>query len=203
MPRLLIVDDHALFRTSLTLVLDAMLPDWNVLQAGTLSEALTLCRQSPTPDLAVLDLHLPDAQGTGGIVTWRQLMPNVPVLVLSGTDDTHLMETALQHGALAFLSKTASPQDMVATLVRCLPQTELAADQPSAPLQTGVPVDCPLTQRQLDVLRCTAQGLTSKATADHLGMSEHTVRQHTAEAFRRLGVNNRAQAVLAARAYLG
>jgi len=202
MPRLLLVDDHALFRTSLTLVLDAMRPDWTVLQAGTLTEALAQCRQSPSPDLAILDLHLPDVQGAAGIAAWRQVMPGVPVLVLSGTDDDQLIAAALQNGAVAFLSKTASPHDVVATLERCLPQAAEAAGQPNQP-QGMMADDCPLTPRQLDVLRCTAQGLTSKATAEQLGMSEHTVRQHTAEAFRRLGVNNRAQAVLAVRAFLG
>jgi DNA-binding CsgD family transcriptional regulator len=98
---------------------------------------------------------------------------------------------------------------MVATLERCLHADHRPALSPErAPLPGATPPAaqpsaCPLTARQLDVLRCTAQGLTSKATAAQLGMSEHTVRQHTAEAFRRLGVNNRAQAVLAVKQYLG
>jgi two-component system, NarL family, nitrate/nitrite response regulator NarL len=208
MPRLILIDDHALFRTSLSLVLGAMLPSWTVLQAGTLGEALVQCQASlHRPDLAVLDLHLPDVQGASGVAAWRQAMAGVPVLVLSGTDDKNLIDAALQAGALAFLSKTASPEDMVATLERCMPpHAANTGHRPSTPELDGLPAlqaECPLTQRQLDVLRCTAQGLTSKATAEQLGMSEHTVRQHTAEAFRRLGVNNRAQAVLAAKPYLG
>jgi len=212
MPRLLLVDDHALFRTSLSMVLDAMLPDWTVIQAGTMGDALTQCRMGFNPDLAVLDLHLPDVQGAAGIAAWRRAMPGVGVLVLSGTDDNQLIDAALQAGAMAFLSKTATPEHMVATLERCL-QTAISPHSPAAvapesqsaqPAAISAPPlpDCPLSARQLDVLRCIAQGLTSKATAEQLGMSEHTVRQHTAEAFRRLGVNNRAQAVLAVRAFL-
>lgn len=204
MPSLILIDDHTLFRTSLSLVLDAMLPDWTVWQAGTLNEALAQCRANPQlPDLAVLDLHLPDVQGAAGVTNWLQAQPSVPVLVLSGTDDGQLIDAALQAGALAFLSKAASPEDMVATLERCLHADHRPARSTLPGATPPAPSACPLTARQLDVLRCTAQGLTSKATAAQLGMSEHTVRQHTAEAFRRLGVNNRAQAVLAVKQYLG
>ena len=209
-PSILLIDDHTLFRSALTLVLETLEPDWAVQQAGRLQDAMAHCQALGVSDLTIMDLGLPDAQGAEAVVRWLSVWPSSTVVVLSGQDDSSTAQAALAAGAKAFVSKSEPPERLLAIWRSWLPRphqtgtpSEAERHRPADPTPETDGRDAgPLSTRQLDVLRCISQGMTTPAIARHLGLSEHTVRQHTAEAFKRLGVNNRAQAVLAAKTYL-
>ncbi|HEX5783280.1 MAG TPA: response regulator transcription factor [Burkholderiaceae bacterium] len=186
MSTLLLVDDHALFRAALTSVLEHLSPDLKVAHAPDLESAFRHCQCMGLPDLVLLDLGLPDAQGAEAVKTCLSTLPDVPVVMLSATTDSELVQRGLAAGAKAFIHKSDEPQRMLAALTPWLPDVA----QPPSP-------------RQMEVLDCLCRGLTtSKAIARELGLSEYTVRQHLAEVFRKLGVHNRAQAMVAAQRWL-
>lgn len=194
MATLLLIDDHALFRAALTSVLERLAPELTIQQAPDLASGLRHCEQVAPPDLLLLDLGLPDVQGEQAVKACLSAHPDLPVVMVSATTDHDLVKRGLTAGAKAFIHKSDAPQRMMATLAPWLKQTE-----DKTPSATALPP----SPRQLEVLHCLCQGLTtSKAIARQLGLSEYTVRQHLAEVFRRLGVNNRAQAMVAAQRWL-
>lgn len=200
MPTLLLVDDHPLFRAALCSVLERGVPDLTIAQVGSVAEGLQHCLRSGPPNLVLLDLGLPDVHGEQAVRAWRTAHPDLPVVMLSATTDQALIDQGLAAGAHAFIHKSDPPQRMLTTLAPWLmgPTNAPGGAAAETPPDTLAP-----SPRQLEVLSCLCRGLTtSKAIARELGLSEYTVRQHLADVYRRLGVNNRAQAIVAAQAWL-
>lgn len=212
--KLLLVDDHGLFREGLNLLiqqqvaaLGGRLPICHVLEAGSIREAVDTAHRHPDLGMVFLDLGLPDGQGVATLAHWRQWMPQVPVVVLSADDRHDTVMAAIDAGAAGFISKTARSADMCEALQTVLsggvylpPLTRAAndsgfmglavSDQPAEP-------DLGLSGRQLDVLRLLVDGRPNKDICRVLNLSESTVKTHLAAIFRKLGVNNRTQAVVA------
>src|SRR5687767_6503906 len=103
MPRLLIADDHPLFRLALTQALRDVVADAHVLEAGSLEEARQQLVQHPDIDLVLLDLHMPDSHGLMGLAALRAEHPGVAVAMISAHDDPHTIRRALTYGATAFI----------------------------------------------------------------------------------------------------
>ncbi len=196
---LLIVDDHAVVRAGLAALLREHAGAGTVLQAADAGTGLALASAHTELDAVLLDMMLPDGDGTSAVEAFVRLRPDLPVIVLSAIEDPALVRAALGAGALGYISKSSDAQSLLAALRFVLagnvyvPPTMLAGGAASAPEGHG------LSERQIEVLRLLANGLPNKAIGRQLGVSEKTVKAHVSAIFRGLTVANRVQAVEAAR----
>ncbi len=197
--KLLLIDDHALLRDALCLLIEREWPGLTLLQAGTLAEAMAVLRHHADVPLALLDLGLPDSDGVGGVVKLREAAPFTTVIVLSADPSREIVLAAIDAGAAGFVPKTAQGSALVHALRQVLdggvyvPQAALAIPDDAQPEAT-----LDLSPRQLEVLRLLIEGKSNKLICRELDLSESTVKTHLLAIFRRLGVNSRTQAVLAA-----
>lgn len=186
-PRILIVDDHTMFRSAMSLLLSSRIGGAQILEAGSLDEALAL--QPGGPDVVLLDIALPGADGMTGIGLIHAQWPEVPVLMLSAHDGMDTVRQALERGAAGFVSKAESPERIVALLEELLPGS-------AVPAMTD---EVRLTPRQADVLELLGQGLSNKVIARRLDLSENTVRWHVQAILEILQASSRAEAAYLAR----
>ena len=202
--RVLVVDDHPMFREGLCGLIRE-LPSIDLIgQAATGEEALELVGAS-APDVVLMDLHMP---GMGGIEATRRMTaahPEVAVLVLSMLDDDQTLRAAVAAGARGYLLKESTPDEIVgainsvvsgqAVFGGAIGSRVLAAlsTRPASRALDG------LTDREEEVLDLLARGLTNTAIAERLGLSGKTVRNHVSNLFTKLGVADRAAAVAKAR----
>jgi DNA-binding NarL/FixJ family response regulator len=207
--KVLVVDDHPLIREALANVLAEFGRTMEVVQADRLDGALKLLAAHPDTSLILLDLMLPDAEGVSALERVRAAYPDVPVVVLSATDNRPTVLAAIDAGAMGFISKrTASP--ILVNALRLvlagevyIPAEVLRSESAPAPARPGPPArEGPaashgLTSRQLDVLALLVQGKQNKVICRELNLAEGTIKTHTAAIYRELGVNNRTQAVFA------
>ena len=198
--KILIVDDHALFREGLRHVLLQLDKDGEILEAGQCDEAFKLTEAHPDIDLVLLDLSLPGMDGFAGLATFREQFPDVPVVVMSGSEERHDVQSALDNGALGYIPKSSTSQVMLSALRLVfsggvyIPSIMLSATgTDSAPRLGG------LTDRQLAVLKLLAEGKSNKLIGRELDLAEGTVKIHISSIFRTLNVGNRTEAVVAAR----
>lgn len=203
MPRLLIADDHPLFRAALRQAASEHLDACSVLEACDLPGVLNALADDPDVDLVLLDLHMPGSQGLSGLAALRGQYPAVAVLVVSAHDEPQVVRRVLDHGAAGFIPKSADPAQIsaaVAAVLECgswLPP-ELArsvAALPSNPADADLAGRLArLTEQQYRVLSLLAEGLLNKQIADRLSIQERTVKAHATAIFEKLGVRNRTQA---------
>lgn len=195
--RILLIDDHAMFRTGLGMVLRAGIESAEVLEAGSLEEAMR--RAADAPDVVLLDIKLPGLNGVEGIAPLKRRWPSAPVLMLSSLDEPDIMRQALARGALGFVSKVDTAEKIVTTIERVL-RGELLASPEQPYLATGGDDAQPrLTPRQCEVLDLLCQGLGNKLIARRLALSENTVRGHVQAILRFLQVVSRSEATFEAR----
>lgn len=218
--KLLLIDDHPLFRDGLALLIQHRLTLPNhehlqVLEAGSLDEAEQTLLAHPDVRLVLLDLGLSDQQGLSTLDRWRQLAPQVPVVVLSADDRPHVILAAIDRGAAGFIPKSVQSQVMQDALHRVLAG---GVHLPHLPIDAAEPEDVPamdpleaapdeepadpestlgLSDRQLDVLRLLIEGKPNKEICRLLNLSESTVKTHLSAIFRKLRVNSRTKAVVA------
>lgn len=199
----LLIDDHTLFRDALGLLIGARFPELQLLAAGTLAGALATLAAHPDLRLVLLDLNLPDSQGLASIARLRGAAPLARLVVLSADDRPETVEQAIEQGACGFVPKTAHG-DMLSQALRITldggvylpPGSTVSVVPPAAAAVT--PQALGLSPRQADVLRLLIEGQANKQICRVLDLSESTVKTHLAAVFRRLDVNTRTQAVLAA-----
>jgi DNA-binding NarL/FixJ family response regulator len=194
-PRILVVDDHALFRSGLTLVLASGMPGVQVREAASIQAALQ--QEGPAPSLVLLDIQLQGLNGLEGIALVRRQWPEVPVVMLSSHTEPEKVREALSRGAAAFLSKADPPDSMLAAVGRVLLGKAVAGAV--LPGMAAEPAAGKLTPRQCEVLDLLCQGLSNKAIGRRLNLSENTVRGHVQAMFSVLQVSSRSEAAFAAR----
>jgi DNA-binding NarL/FixJ family response regulator len=196
---ILIADDHPLFRQALKLAVGRAAPDATILEAGQLGEAIEAARSAARLDLVLLDLRMPGSEGFAGVALLHAERPDTPIVVISSADEAEAAPRARAYGAVGFVSKTAD----LATLENAVARA-LAGDR-DAPV-AALPADdisnrvASLTPTELKVLLGVLAGRLNKQIAFDLGVSEATVKGHMTAILRKLRVQNRTQAVLAARA---
>ncbi|CAN7315628.1 response regulator [Acidovorax sp. LjRoot194] len=194
--RLLLVDDHNLFRTGLRLIVQDHAGVGAIAEAGSIAEACAL--QAVDTDLVLLDIQLPGMNGLDGLRPLRQACPRARIVLVSASVAPDAIHEARARGADGFLFKSASAQDILDAITCAL------AGQPCFPIHSShsaavrVPGAPSLTARQLEVLALLCTGKPNKVIARDLGLSENTVRVHVAAIFAQLGVNSRSAALLAA-----
>jgi DNA-binding NarL/FixJ family response regulator len=208
--KLLLVDDHALLRDGLALVMAQEFIGLQLLQAGTLAEAQALLQRDPDVRLVLLDLGLPDGHGIEAMPRLREAAPAATLVALSADERRETIMAAIGAGAAGYIPKTADAAVMLAALHVVLaggvylPPGMLerrAAERPGDGTWTPAPQrpeDLGFSPRQADVLRLLIDGNPNKLIARDLDMSESTVKTHLAAIFRKLDANSRTQAVMAA-----
>jgi DNA-binding NarL/FixJ family response regulator len=195
---ILLIDDHALFRSGMSLVLQAGIPDVEVLEAASLEQAVRVRTEPPT--LVLLDIQLQGVNGLEGMGLLKQRWPQVPVVVLSGDLEPDTARLALSRGATAFVSKADTAEKIIAIIHKTLGGRLPHADQEDArSSDSGEAAKPRLTPRQCEVLDLLCEGLSNKVIARRLELSEFTVRGHVQAIFALLQVSSRSQATFAAR----
>ena len=203
MTRLLIADDHPLFRAALHHAAAASVAGCTVREAADLHGALEALRADADIDLVLLDLHMHGSQGLSGLAALRGQHPGVAVLVVSAHDEPRVVRRALDHGAAGFIPKSASPAE-IGEAIRCVLDCGTWIPPALAGSVAALPADpadgdlaarlASLTEQQYRVLVLLANGLLNKQIADRLAIQERTVKAHVTAIFEKLGVRNRTQA---------
>ena len=198
----LLIDDHALFRSGLEMVLAAGLPDVQTDQVASIEEAMQAA--VTTPDIVLLDVQLQGLSGLAGIALVKRRWPQALVVMLSSIVEPRTVREALRSGAAAFLSKADTASSIVSVIAALMRGDAVAhsssgsADSQPADLVGGV-APPRLTPRQLEVLNLMCQGLSNKLIGRKLNMSENTVRGHVQATLAFLGVSSRTEAAFVAR----
>lgn len=201
--KILLVDDHALFRDGMRYVLRKLDEQVVILDAGNFPDALKAAGDNPDLDLALLDLNMPGSEGVASVRLFHMRYPDVPVVVVSGSDQRDDIEKVMNSGAMGFISKMSSGQDMVHALRLVLdggvylpPQLlQQALGQVREDKRSWRTNDFGLTVRQMEVLQHLAAGLSNKDIGLTIGLAEGTVKIHVAAIFQALRVNKRIDAV--------
>ncbi len=187
---ILIIDDHALFRSGIVAMLATAFVDVPIRDSASLDEALA--SDAIVPSVILLDIQLPGIGGLEGIGLLRSRWPASRIVVVSAQDMPATVGMALDLGAAAFLSKADRPERMMAVL------REMLAPPGGSPSVRGA-ASAALTPRQIDVLALLGHGLSNKVIGRRLGLSGHTVRGHVQGLLAVLGVARRAEATFRAR----
>lgn len=200
--RVLIVDDHAVLRGGLRLLIDAQ-PDMRVVgEAGGLLAAIDVARQTQ-PQVITLDLVMPGPSGVAGIERLRAEAPNARIVVLTMHDDPAYVRAAIAMGAAGYVNKSAADTELLAA-IRAVARGRVfidfgdraALDAVLAPQNApaGGPLAA-LSEREREVLRDVARGHTNQRIADGLGLSVKTVESYRARLMKKLGLKERADLV--------
>jgi DNA-binding NarL/FixJ family response regulator len=208
--KLLIVDDHPTMRAGLAALFGQFETGTTVLEACDGAAALALAQEHPDLDALFIDLMMPGMDGMTTVQEFVRRHPQLPVIVLSSSEDAQDVRRALNYGALGYIPKSASPQTILSAfrlvmsgnvyvppfLLHSVPAGEAvpARDDGDAARSNR------LTERQTAVLKLVCQGLSNKEICRRLDLSDSTVKAHVSAIFKALNVVNRTQAVRAAQA---
>ncbi len=200
----LIVDDHPMFCDALELTLRSISEFDMIRNANSIGEAVALLSENTAPALVVLDLNLPDANGLDGLTRIVNLVSPAPVIVVSSLTDNRIVTSALKVGASGYVPKH-SPRTVFKAAVESVEQGRIYVPDNFVP--TEVPTRqsealralSSLTPQQARILEFMSDGLLNKQIAYELSIAEATVKAHVTAIMRKLGVQNRTQAVLVAK----
>jgi DNA-binding NarL/FixJ family response regulator len=200
---ILVADDHPLFRQAMMMAVMRVRPDCRIVEAATLDHAIQAAADTSDLVMILLDLKMPGATGFSGVALLHAERPSVPILVVSSADADIAAQEARRFGAVGFIGKDQD-LDAIEQAIAAALSGERPALPPIAP--ESQPVDdmaekvASLTPTQLRVLLGVLDGRLNKQIAYDLGVTEATVKAHMTAVLGKLGVQNRTQAALAARA---
>lgn len=212
--RVIVIDDHALVREGLALLLRGLDPALEVVEAAGCTQALAALARGPTFDLALLDLDLPDMPGEQGLAQMRIAHPELAVVVVSARSDRETILRTIRAGAMGFIPKSHAgsvmqgalsfvlerrgiylpPEVLLDDLRAAAPPPRRCAPpgpEPVRPQQLG------LSARQADVLQLLLHGWSNRRIGESLGLTEATVKSHLTAVLRALNVTTRTEAVVA------
>jgi len=194
--KILLADDHPLFRAALRPALHDVAPGAAVVEASSFASLVEAVAANPELDLILLDLTMPGAMGLSALVYLRSERPAIPVLVVSASDHPRTIRRTQQFGAAGFISKSTPLPEMQAAICavmeggECFPAVDAERDDADARLAARL---AQLTPQQLRVLMCVADGLLNKQIAYELGAAENTIKVHVTAILRKLECNSRTQ----------
>jgi len=215
MLKILIADDHPLFREGLSRLVSELDPEVQLIEAGDFPDAINAAREEGPFDLVLTDLRMPGMDEFAGVRALREAALSVPIVVVSGFETRANLERSLEAGAQGFLPKSAPPSVMLNALRLVMlgeiyvppslfssgakPAEAVSAsfDSTRAAMESRANIEM-LTQRQLGVLALIGQGISNRDIAERLSISEGTVKVHVGAILKTLGVSNRTQAALLA-----
>ncbi|MDG1732459.1 MAG: response regulator transcription factor [Thalassotalea sp.] len=199
--KVIIADDHPLFRQALLETLKERMASTNWLQAETVEELDKLLLSDSDSDLLLLDLNIPGAHGFNTLIHVRQHFPQIPVVVVSAYEDIDTITQAMSYGAAGFIPKSTDVATIFTAINQVLagelwtPDTSASANQQDSKALVAKRI-ASLTQQQYKILLMFAEGLLNKQIAYDLNVSEATIKAHATAIFRKLDVRNRTQAVI-------
>ena len=200
----MIADDHPLFRGAMREAISGLLKQVDIAEVGTFDDMVALLERGGDVDLVLLDLTMPGVRGFSGLMYMRAQYPSVPVIVVSANDDPAVIRRCMELGASGFIPKTLGVDAMRRAISGILgggvwtpPDVDLSAgsDTEAAELMARMAT---LTPQQVRVLMMLSEGLLNKQIACQLSVLETTVKSHVSAILKKLGVENRTQAVIAA-----
>jgi DNA-binding NarL/FixJ family response regulator len=193
--KILLIDDHALFRSGLRMVLESGLEAVEIGEMGSVEESVRLVPGAP--DIVLLDIQLQGLNGLDGILLLQQRWPATAIVVLSSDDTSKARQRAHELGALAFVSKADSAANILAVIEHIHSGKLITSSRPVAAIgDEGRPR---LTPRQCEVLDLLCQGLSNKMIGRRLDLSENTVRWHVQALLTALQASSRSEAAFLAR----
>ena len=199
---ILIADDHPLFREALTLIVSSACPGSVIRHAINYDETKTQLAEHHF-QLAFVDLNMPDSNGLTDLAMLKKLYPQVPIVVVSAHEEADIIRSCLNHNASGYIVKSSSPDEIKAAIHAvligdiCTPPNIDLDDNESSQAESDIALKInSLTPSQLKILIEIGKGKLNKQIAYDLGISEGTVKAHITSVFKRLGINNRTQAVL-------
>ncbi len=199
---ILIADDHPLFREALTLIVSSACPGCEIRQATDYDETKTELAEHHF-QLAFLDLNMPGSNGLTDLAMFKKLYPQIPIIIVSAHEEPDIIRSCLNYNASGYIVKSSSPDEIKAAIQTVLmgdiyspPNINLSEDNSGqADNDIALKINS-LTPSQLRILIEIGKGKLNKQIAYDLGISEGTVKAHITSIFKRLGINNRTQAVL-------
>lgn len=198
--KILIVDDHPLFRAGFLAVLQQSELNAGVLSVASTQEALQSLQRDPDIGLVLVDIHLRGDDGFNTLKLIGERHPTTACVMISGDEGEGIASRAIAAGASGFIPKSFTPEEMVSAIQQVLTGAVFVPEQEA----TATTPPAGLTLRQLEVISMLGRGLSNKEIARALDVAERTVKAHVSAVFEALDVRNRTQAVLAAqrRGYL-
>ena len=201
--RIVIADDHPLFRSALRATLESQFADIEILEAEDFQSLQTCMETNRDVALVLLDLQMPGTLGFSALVFLLAHYPTAPVMIVSAHDEAEIIRRAIDHGASGFLPKSAAADTMQQALSNVmeggcwLPQDYSEEEATSAEEISVADALGQLTPQQFRVAGMLCQGLLNKQIAYELNVTEATIKAHMTEIFRKLGVQSRTQAAVA------
>lgn len=201
---IIIADDHPLFRAALRQAVSQAVPEAEVAEVESIKALQAAVEQKPDADLVLLDLNMPGAHGFSGLVFMRGQYPGLPVVVVSGSEDLQVMRRSIDYGASGFIPKSA-PLPEITDAIQAVLEGDMWLPEGVAEKLERMQAEstdfsdrlASLTPQQFRVLGMLAEGMLNKQIAYDLDVSEATIKAHITAVFRKLGVRNRTQAVIA------
>jgi DNA-binding NarL/FixJ family response regulator len=202
--RLVIADDHPLFRDALRQAVASVIPSANIEEAGSFEDLTALLERDAEVDLILLDLTMPGISGFSGLIYLRAQYPAIPVVIVSASDDVETIRRSVDFGASGFIPKRFGVDALRGAILKVMEgdiwipsdvDLSAAADPEMTRLRDRLVT---LTPQQVRVLMMLSQGLLNKQIAYELGVSEATIKAHVSAILQKLGVESRTQAVIAA-----
>jgi DNA-binding NarL/FixJ family response regulator len=202
--RLVIADDHPLFRGALREAVKSVVPATNIDEAGAFGELTALLEKESDIDLVLLDLAMPGVSGFSGLIYLRAQYPAIPVVVVSASDDGDTIRRSMEFGASGFIPKRFGVETLREAIGKVMNGDIWTPSD--VDLSAGVDPDMTklrdrlitLTPQQVRVLMMLSEGLLNKQIAYELGVSEATIKAHVSAILQKLGVESRTQAVIVA-----
>jgi DNA-binding NarL/FixJ family response regulator len=196
--KILLVDDHSLFRDGLKYVLLQLGDDVEISEAGTCKDAFSHVKGSDF-DIILLDLKMPDMTGIEALQRLRKMTPMTPIVILTASEEVHTIRQVMGKGAMGYIPKSLTSEIMIKALQLILEGGRYVPDHAlKVSAQNQGPNLYDLTKRQMEILKLLKDGRSNKDIASQLNIADNTVRVHISGIFQVLGVSNRTEAAMIA-----
>jgi DNA-binding NarL/FixJ family response regulator len=191
--RVLIADDHRLTLQGIRRVLEEADDIEVVGEAWNGSQVLPMIERT-SPDLVLLDIRMPQLDGLACLDRIKTRYPHLKVVAISMYSDQEHIDAALRRGACGYIVKSINPSDLPSTIRQAVEGNFYYVARPEEPDTEAVLRDAGLTEKQAEILKAVARGLSNEAIGRELWLSEQTVKFHLHKVYRKLGLSNRTEA---------